>query len=555
VDQTLAERRESYENSTKLCRFRTEKYLGVTGCSESILNDMKLVKGLFPQRPSDVKKLQHHVTFFVVNLYHVYLQDPSRWVSYSRNKMKYTGKDSKYKHTFKLSHEYSVNKVIQFLLDNLYIEQSPFIHHSDPSKSRQSRIRATQKLIDLIRQLEEEEELPIPPGDDDAWGDGDDGDEYGEETIVVKGLKSKPKWIIREVDGVKSKVKIKGKRKICQTPDTPYVRQLRDNLQKINALMQMTEISLNVTPDELKELNHLLRGDKKSGTPVIDFTRKRLHRVFVDRRLDRGGRFYGPWYQVIPKEYREKIMINGVPVLEPDFSGYHPRILYAMKHLPLPEDPYRLDGYPETEEIRKFLKGMLLSIVNAKDEQDAIVGMRGQRFKDAKKARKSGKEIVPLGIEPLTDEKYREVMGKLMHRHEPIKEFFYTEMGSYLQYLDSQIAEAVMLYFAGAGRACLPVHDSFMVDFRLGAVLTDIMDQLFVQFMKQPVIIKGNLEQLISSGGYRLDLVNEMIDEGIGKIIEDMKDPRNKDRIEEWLKEAKKTVDIQKARLKELGIV
>jgi hypothetical protein len=63
------------------------------------------------------------------------------------------------------------------------------------------------------------------------------------------------------------------------------------------------------------------------------------------------------------------------------------------------------------------------------------------------------------------------------------------------------------------------------------------------------------LEQLISSGGYRLDLVNEMIDEGIGKIIEDMKDPKNKDRIEEWLKEAKKTVDIQKARLKELGII
>ena len=136
-----------YNNSSKLRRLNPDKYPGVVGCCESLLAAMRQIKGFFSGRPSDLAKLQHHVTFFVVNLYHVFQQDQSRWVSYSRNKMSYTGKDStEYRDKFKLSHEYSVNKVIKFLLDpdnlhnddpgfkgdeNSYISHSPFVHIKD----------------------------------------------------------------------------------------------------------------------------------------------------------------------------------------------------------------------------------------------------------------------------------------------------------------------------------------------------------------------------------------------------------------------------------------
>ena len=341
-----------YDNSSKLRKLNPDKYPGVAGCCESLLAAMRLIKGFFSGRPSDLAKLLHHVTFFVVNLYHVYQQDPSRWLSYSRRKMNYTGKDStEYKDKFKLSYDYSVNKVIKFLLDNLYIEQSPFIHiKGDTLNSRQSRIRATHKLIDLITQHRELEGDGDEQEGEDEWNDGYQGDE----TIVVKGLKPPKRVVYRTINGVRKKVKIQPKRKICKTPNTPYVRRLREKVQVINSIMDRTEITLNVPPEDLKRLNDLLSGDGNSA--VIDFTRKRLHRVFLDRSLERGGRFYGPWYQGIPKEFRERILINGSPVCEPDFSGYHPRMLYAMKGVPLPEDPYRLDGYPETEGMRSFLK-------------------------------------------------------------------------------------------------------------------------------------------------------------------------------------------------------
>ena len=368
------ERRPNYDNSSKLRRLNPDKYPGVKGCCDFLLDAMLKIKGFFSGRPSDLAKLRHHVTFFVVNLYHVYQQDPSRWVSFSRNKNQY-GKGSEYKDKFKLGHDYSVNKVIKYLLDHLYIEHSPFIHiEGDTKHSRQSRMRPTPKLIDLIKAHSEPEE----EGDEDEFGEPEWDDYRGEETIVVKGVKPPPKkttWM--DPDGKKRTKTIRPDRKILKTPDTPYVREKRKNLQVINAVMDRTDITLDISKDELKRLNTLLSGEK--GSRVIDFTRKRLHRVFVDGSFDRGGRFYGPFYQGLPKEYRAHILINGAPVCEPDFSGYHPRMLYAMKGLSLPEDPYRLEGYPDTEEMRGFLKPLLLMIVNAKNEKACIAAMRTEK--------------------------------------------------------------------------------------------------------------------------------------------------------------------------------
>ncbi len=549
VDMGSREKKGNYENSTVLRRLNPDKHPGVIGASEALLDQMKLVKGLYPQRPSDVLKLRHHVRFFLVNLYHTYLQDSSRWVSCSRNKNMYV-KGSKYKTKFKLSHEYSVNKVLKFLLENQYIEQSPFIHHPDPTKSRQTRIRATEKLIDLIRRHGEPEKSPqdsLPEGPEECEREVEDdweGEYEGQDTIVVKGLKPPPRYVTRVVNEVKTKIRIKPKRKICKTPDTPLVRKMRENLQKINALMERTEIALDIGKRELKKLNERLAGGKDSGTRAIDFTRKRLYRVFMDRRLDRGGRFYGPWYQGIPEEYRAKILINGNPTLEIDYSGYHPRILYALKVLPFPEDPYSLEGYPQTEEMRSFLKRMLLSIVNAKNEKDAIAAIRGQRYKDFKKAKRLGTEIKPLGIEPLTDDRLREVMGKLMERHKPIEEFFYSEMGSYLQWLDSQIAEAIMLYFAdNFDQPCLPIHDSFIVDFRLSSFLRDIMLNSFEQALQQKIPVKSDFSEILRRWDTVVKLLNKEVEKFKEAILMDLKDPSKHAKIRAWEAEAKKLLE------------
>ena len=78
------------------------------------------------------------------------------------------------------------------------------------------------------------------------------------------------------------------------------------------------------------------------------------------------GRFYGGWWQNIYKEARKKILINGAPVDEPDFSAYHINMLYALKKKPIPKEyPYQLDGYEMTPDNKKFLKRAVLISLNA----------------------------------------------------------------------------------------------------------------------------------------------------------------------------------------------
>jgi hypothetical protein len=186
--------------------------------------------------------------------------------------------------------------------------------------------------------------------------------------------------------------------------------------------------------------------------------------VFVDGSLEMHGRFYGGWWEGIPEEYRELIVINGSTVAELDFKAIHPHILYCLEGATLPnDDPYKLAGYPDTAAMRKLIKRFLLMIVNAKDAKGAKGALREAFRKDKRKARRLG---LPAPEPPvaLTDKSLDPMVPLLRERHRPIQHQFFSSMGNKLMYYDSQIAEAVLLHFAYKGIPVLPVHDSFVVE-------------------------------------------------------------------------------------------
>jgi hypothetical protein len=156
--------------------------------------------------------------------------------------------------------------------------------------------------------------------------------------------------------------------------------------------------------------------------------------------------------------------------------------------------------------------------------------MRGHRYDQHKKSiRRSGTKADPVGLEPLTDAKYLEIMDRLMEKHKPIENFFFKELGGYLQYLDSQIAEAIMLTFANSGHACLPVHDSFIVDFRGVHELEKLMHNFFEQALKHKIEVKDNMDQLF----YRQ----------VNNLFESLKEyPKNKKRIDKFMQDMEEQV-------------
>lgn len=213
---------------------------------------------------------------------------------------------------------------------------------------------------------------------------------------------------------------------------------IKHRLTAINTRLTNHWIDLDLSNSQWKEIGQGWT-DKGGVFHTFNFTKRRLYRVFHDDRLQTGGRFYGGWWQEIPSHFRHYIVIDNIPTIECDFSGLHPSILYAESGHPIPQDPYSpIAGEDHRDTIKRCFNAML----NAK-----------RTMTQAPK----GVDLGPTGLS------WPKVIERIMDHHAPIKSHFFTGAGLWLMKKDSDLAEQVMLLFVMRRKACLPVHDSFIV--------------------------------------------------------------------------------------------
>ncbi len=259
--------------------------------------------------------------------------------------------------------------------------------------------------------------------------------------------------------------------------DTDHTNTMRSNLLTINSALDAAHINLFVTDDELQEYNKrryaAIANDasdeqEESYKPPVNFSKKYLHRVFNDGRaeFDRGGRFYGAWWEGIESKYRRFITINSKPTVELDYQAIHPSLLYA--HIGEKWDPnddaYRLEHINPllTPDFRKTYKIQFQRLLNAK-------------------ANIAPRQLPPLppgidSLEPIT--------VAFSEMHAPVADYFFQGIGKELQYRDAQIAEQVMLRMLEQGYVVLAVHDSFIVQTQAKDILKETMRESFKDVMQ-----------------------------------------------------------------------
>jgi hypothetical protein len=231
------------------------------------------------------------------------------------------------------------------------------------------------------------------------------------------------------------------------------------------------------------------------------------------------GRLYtrGKHHQSLPEGERAKITINGDPVIEWDYSGFHPNLLYAKEGYQTwgEEGPYdRIfpDADKETKQFLKdaVLKDALLSLINARGCWSPKKPKKGQKqhWKTARLNAESGinqriwkdneikkrirriykfktESLVLRKIEELPEikkeiqtiqdarailEEYGITTGEHIieafeKAHPKIAHYFCSEnhTGMRLMNLDAQISLDVVNHFIKQNIPILPVHDSFIV--------------------------------------------------------------------------------------------
>jgi len=250
--------------------------------------------------------------------------------------------------------------------------------------------------------------------------------------------------------------------------ETSETLRMRENLGIINNALSRHWYDLEIPDDELSALQKRL-ADNPQNERIIRMDQRFLHRVFNDPDLQTGGRFYGGWWQNIPREYRQHLAVNGKRMVELDYSNQHPSILYAQASVVRPADCYSgvikpplIQDRVATKDLRDMVKAAFNAMLNSpKPLRQAPSGVKPSKF----------------GL------KWAELSNAIIAFHEPIAHHFYTGVGLRLQRLDSDIAEKVLVHFALQGVAILPLHDSFLMHNGYETSLEPVMRSAFEEIV------------------------------------------------------------------------
>jgi hypothetical protein len=107
--------------------------------------------------------------------------------------------------------------------------------------------------------------------------------------------------------------------------ETPAASDMRGDVLAHNAFLSTFSITVE-HPDAGYASDGVLVVETADGDRYINPSRRDYYRVF-NGSFDRGGRWSGPWWHLLPSRVREGIRINGETISKLDIRGFHLRLL------------------------------------------------------------------------------------------------------------------------------------------------------------------------------------------------------------------------------------
>ena len=233
---------------------------------------------------------------------------------------------------------------------------------------------------------------------------------------------------------------------------------------------------------QIEAQNEAIMGADIGGGDVLQLTAP-VRRIF-SREFSQGGRFYaeGGGWQILSKPERLRLEIDGEPVVEIDYSQFHPTLAYAQVGHSAPDNAYDIPGFDRA--LVKISFNVMLSSSNRNGARYTIAHEPGMVRKilgnDVPSDLREEEiwhrvERIHPGYVQTASRQAELLIDRLMQRHAPISRMFFTGAGLVLQRLDSDIAEAVMREMRRRGIMVLPVHDSFLAPASKADVLEEVM--------------------------------------------------------------------------------
>ena len=297
-------------------------------------------------------------------------------------------------------------------------------------------------------------------------------------------------------------------------PDTEEVQQQRRRLTWINNKLRQHCISIDLSNENLLALEkELAESDEadQDNYRSLHLQRVQLTRIFSRGEMNLGGRFYRGWWQHLPGKHRPHITIDGKKTIEVDYSGMSLSIIYALNNIPFEaeDDPYDigLKNWNGKSDIRrKPLKKIVNALIN---DQDGVFRISNSQLK-------------------LFDETEDSFMDKLLTKHLVLKDRLGSSIGLETQFIDSQIAEAVMIELLKEDIVVLPIHDSFIVRAGYQQYLETAMSHFFKLRLGADIKVEAEVVKINDHFGWENDDVVQAHEDNPNVRIANAASVRNK---------------------------
>lgn len=392
------------------------------------------------RRPADRERLRATLEAIVLDLFVAAKDDPECYLAYSRRKADY-GPAAEHPSASLTS----VVQVINFLQNSGYATTKPgsFSRRYNPfggpdfGSGYRARVRAERLLIDTLEGVFGVTRQSIVP---------------------TSALAGRP---IR----LKVKAPARGaKKSYARFETTPEIQRMAHRVVEGNRLRAGCVFTFE--------------GHRP---PKIHLQNVNIYRLFNNANWQEGGRFYGGWWEKLPKTDRRRILIDGEQTVELDYSAHHARLCYAAEGVPLgaATDPYTVEGL-DPAIYRNAIKRTFAMLLNMEHGRSPA---RPAEFK---------------GLFP-TPSEYREFVEQIERAFKPISHWLRQGRGLYMQWVDSEIADEVLARLTAERIPCLPVHDSFIVPNSSEAFLRKVMADAYRDVLHR--IFKVEALPVITGGG------------------------------------------------------
>ena len=377
------------------------------------------------RKPEDHKRFLRTIEVIICDLIHNHLSDQNRGIAISRSN-RVLSRTSRYKNEV-------LNKTIPYLLDVLKLPELQMleqvvgcINYFYPDKN--GNLRTVVKAGKHLVHLIQKYHVELE----------DLGLSDGEETIILKREKN-DLW---DHGGT------------LEYKDNDLTNLYRGEMRLINQWIKNAD------------LNYMepFHGKDKHN---YDLDCRLLKRYFTRGSFKSGGRLFGGFWQQIKKVHRENLLIEGENIVVLDYSQMTPKILYGYcGSVPQMEDCYHIKGY---EYCRKGIKKVFNAMTFSNEPMT--------RFP------KDINSLFPVNT------RFKDVSDAIENEHSRIAHLFYTGIGHYLQFMESQILVEVLLKLIDNGIIALPVHDAVFVGWTHVYKSTQVMEQVFLDKTNVPSVV------------------------------------------------------------------